>query len=533
MSSPVKPLNSDGRLDWDVVVIGSGHAGSCAAHAAVDAGVPGPRVLVLDKCPPEWVGGNGYFTAGAHRTTHGGLHDLLPLVSNVSPELVPKIDVPPYTSSQFSDDIFRMGEGRNAEGLVKTVVEGSRDAVQWLKDRVGVDFTLSFNRQAYVVDGVQRFWGGMALSTRDGGKGLIRAHRNALERANVQTWFESRAIELIQEDGRITGVVVEKDGKTVVVRAKAVVLAAGGFEASREEREKHLGKAWSEARVRGTPYNTGDGIRMAAAAGARLQGDFAGCHSTCWDASAAPDQGSRELSNQYTKSGYPLGIMVNANGERFVDEGVDFRNYTYAVYGRAILNEPRGYAFQIFDQKGVKWLREEEYGDGVIEKIWAEDIEQLADEMRPCGLIHRLRFQRTVREYNEAVHNEQEKHPERVWDPTVKDGISTGDGLSVRKSNWALSLEEGPFLAVKVSCGITFTFGGVAIDPATAAVLSEDGKSIEGLFATGEMVGGLFYGNYPGGSGLTAGAVFGRHAGREAARIVEKLSAAVELADNS
>jgi succinate dehydrogenase/fumarate reductase flavoprotein subunit len=219
--------------------------------------------------------------------------------------------------------------------------------------------------------------------------------------------------------------------------------------------------------------------------------------------------------------------MVNANGERFVDEGADFRNYTYAAYGRAILREPGGYAFQVFDAKGVKWLREEEYGDGIVNKIQEEDIEQLADAMKLRGLVHRLRFQRYVREYNEAAAAFRVAHSERAWDPAVKDGLGTGPVLVPPKSNWALPLDEGPFVAIKVACGITFTFGGVAIDAESAAVLAEaDGAPIEGLFATGEMVGGLWYGNYPGGSGLTAGAVFGRRAGCAAAMLAKKVLAA-------
>ncbi|KAI0056533.1 FAD/NAD(P)-binding domain-containing protein [Artomyces pyxidatus] len=500
---------------FDCIVVGSGHAGSCAALSAVEHGCS--RVLVIDKCPPEWAGGNGYFTAGAHRTVHNGLPDLLPLVENVPPDLS-KIEIEPYTADDFAGDIFRLGDGRNDAGLVKAVVDGSREAISWLASHVRVPFTLAFNRQAYEVDGKQKFWGGMALSARDGGKGLMRAHQEALKRAGVEVWFETRATELVREHGKVVGVIVERPGVRETLASRAVILAAGGYESSAELRERHLGVGWEQARVRGTPYNTGDAIIFAAAAGARLTGDWKGCHSTCWDANAPPDCGDRVLSNQFTKSGYPIGIMVNARGERFVDEGEDFRNYTYAKFGKEILRQPGAYAFQVWDVKAVSLLRAEEYGDNVVQKIWADSPEDLAVKLAANGLEEPTLFQETLRTFNAAVHVFRASHQDSKWDPAAKDGLST-QGLPLPKSNWALSIDTPPFLAVKVACGITFTFGGVAIDPTTAGVLEETSGVIPGLFCTVEMVGGLWYGNYPGGSGLTAGAVFGRIAGREAAAL--------------
>lgn len=252
-----------------------------------------------------------------------------------------------------------------------------------------------------------------------------------------------------------------------------------------------------------------------------MTGDWAGCHSTAWDANAPANAGERDLTNQFTKSGYPLGIMVNTKGTRFVDEGEDFRNFTYAKFGRAILQQPGGVAFQIWDSQTIGHLRQEEYGEGIVEKTLADSLEALADKLAGKGLENRGRFLETIREFNEAVRRHRDAHRDVHWDPAMKDGLSTqspATQLALPKSNWALTLDQPPFLAVKVACGITFTFGGVAIDADSAAVVSEStGKVIRGLFCTGEMVGCLFYGNYPGGSGLTAGAVFGRKAGRGAA----------------
>ncbi|KAI0923296.1 hypothetical protein AcV7_005847 [Taiwanofungus camphoratus] len=508
---------------FDCIVVGSGHAGSCAALSAVQSGCK--RVLIVEKGPKGWVGGNGYFTAGAHRTVHGGLQDLLPLVKNVSAELASTIDMDPYSPEEFTSDIMRLGDAKSDPEMVKAVVEDSRDAIGWLAEHVEVPFIFSFHRQAYSVNGRQKFWGGMVLSVEDGGKGLIAAHQRALERAGVEVWFDTPVVDLIIDDRTVTGVVVLCKGEKVYLSAAAVVLACGGFESSAELRTKYLGPDWQRAKVRGTPYNTGDGLRLGKSVGAKQVGDFEHCHSTCWDANAPADRGDRVLSNQFTKSGYPLGIMVNAHGSRFVDEGHDFRNYTYAKFGREILYQPGGYAFQLWDSQITDWLRKEEYGDDVVENVWADSIEELADKLVLKGLENKKRFIETVISYNAAVRASRLESPWKAWDPAVKDGLSTlssNVALEPPKSNWALPLEQPPFLAVKVTCGITFTFGGLAIEPNSASVISETtGRPIPGLFCTGELVGGLFYENYPGGSGLTAGAVFGRKAGREAAKFAK------------
>lgn len=216
--------------------------------------------------------------------------------------------------------------------------------------------------------------------------------------------------------------------------------------------------------------------------------------------------------------------MLNSLGERFVDEGEDFRNYTYAKFGKRILEQPGGYAFQVWDSKVTSWLREEEYGDGIVKKIWADSLDELVVKLEGEGLERKKAFLETLKVYNNAVRSFQAENADKMWDPAIKDSLSTQSShhsLPLPKSNWALTIDQGPFLAVKVACGITFTFGGLAIDPSTAAVLSESGEPIPGLFCTGELVGGLFYTNYPGGSGLTAGAVFGRKAGTNAAVLMQ------------
>jgi len=303
-----------------------------------------------------------------------------------------------------------------------------------------------------------------------------------------------------------------------------VILAAGGFEANPRMRSQSLGPSWDLAKVRGTPFNTGDCLEMAMReVRARQAGNWSGCHSTCWDANAPAHAGDREASNEFTKSGYPLGLMFNINGERFVDEGVDLRNYTYAKFGRAILNQPGQKAFQLWDQRTISWLRAEEYREERVRRIMADTIPEMADKLAECGLTDREAFIENMEAYNKAVYAFQKENPGRKWDPAVRDGCSTQSStmkLPLGKTNWALPLDKGPFMAVEVTCGITFTFGGLSTVPETAQVVSESGQEIPGLYCVGEMMGGLFYENYPGGSGLTSGAVFGRRAGTAAARSV-------------
>ncbi|KAK8192481.1 hypothetical protein M8818_007649 [Zalaria obscura] len=510
---------------YDVIVVGSGNAGFSAAVSAKENGAS--RVLLLEKAPIEWAGGNTTFTAGAYRTVFHGLQDVLPIVHNVTPDLADKIDMQPYTEDDFMADIKRVTNNRSHPELATELVRESNATTKWLAKN-GIKFILSFNRQAYQIGGRHKFWGGMVLSVEDGGKGLTQQHQANAARKGVEVRYDSPVIDLLTDTvGLVTGVTVRhKDGTTYNVLSRGgVILCAGGFEANSSMRAQYLGPGWDLAYVRGTPHNTGDLLKMAINLGARTAGNWSGCHSTCWDANAPVDAGDQVLTNQFTKSGYPLGLMFNTAGTRFVDEGVDMRNYTYAKFGREILKQPGSVAFQLWDADGTSWLRKEEYAPDVVERVSADTIEELAQLLAKKGLQRPEEFVKTVEEYNAAVKAHREENPDVEFDPSKKDGLSTISskaGLVLDKTNWALPIVKAPFLAVKVTCGVTFTFGGLKTDPKTSAVISEQtGRSIPGLFCAGEMVGGLFYDNYPGGSGLTSGAVFGRKAGRSAAQRAE------------
>jgi tricarballylate dehydrogenase len=485
---------------WDVVVVGGGNAAMCAALSAREAGA---RVLVLEKAPEAWRGGNGFFTAGGFRFGFKSFDELRTLIGDLSDQEAAQMEVDPYTEDDFYDDLMRVTEDCADPDMALLLVRESQNTVRWMKDR-GIRWIPMFGRQAYKVGGKFRFWGGLVLEAVGGGPGLIDMEYASAAKAGIDVRFETKATRLVTDDrGRVTGLLVRTPEGTETIAAGAVVLASGGFEANPEMRTRYLGPNWELARVRGTPYNTGDGIRMAIEVGALPWGHWSGCHSVQWDLNA-PWHGDRKVGDNFQKHSYPVGIIVNLRGERFVDEGADFRNYTYVKYGRAVIGQPRRTAFQIFDQKVVDILREE-YRIREVTRAEASTIEELARklEIDEPGLV------KTVNDFNAAVMKDV------PFNPAVKDGKGTR-GLAVPKSNWAQPLDTPPYVGYAVTTGITFTFGGLKIDDA-ARVIDCEQRAIPGLFAAGELVGGLFYHNYPGGSGLMAGSVFGRIAGRSAA----------------
>src|SRR4029079_16309500 len=216
---------------------------------------------------------------------------------------------------------------------------------------------------------------------------------------------------------------------------------------------------WDMAKVRGTRFNTGDGIRMALDIGAQPYGQWSGCHSCAWERNAG-DFGSVETRHNGFRHSYLYGIVVNAEGKRFVDEGADFRNYTYAKYGRGILQQPKQFAWQIFDAKVKAQLRDE-YRIRQVTKISGNTLEELVAKMDDTDQKAALE---TLKKYNAAVRQDI------PFNPNVKDGRCT-EHIPVNKSNWANTLDTPPFEAYAVTCGITFSFGGLKIDT-QARVLS-------------------------------------------------------------
>jgi tricarballylate dehydrogenase len=485
-----------------VIVVGAGNAALCAALSAREHGA---EVLVLERAPRRLRGGNTAFTAGAMRVAYDGVDDLRRLMPDLTEQEIDSTDFGSYPAEAFLDDMARVTEYRTDPELAATLVEQSLPTLLWMAGN-GVRFVPIYGRQAFKVGGRFTFWGGLTVEASGGGPGLVDALSRAAERAGVTLEYDARVTDLIRDDDGVRGVLVRQDGRTREEHADAVVLASGGFQASAEMRARYLGPGWDLAKVRGTMFNTGDGIAMALRAGASPVGNWSGCHAVGWERNA-PEFGDLSVGDGFQKHSYPWGVMVNADGRRFVDEGADFRNYTYAKYGRVILAQPGQFAWQVFDQKVTHLLRDE-YRIRQVTKVTAPTLEQLAQRMEgvdPEGFLAEMKA------YNAAVDTRT------PFNPNIKDGRGT-TGLDVDKTNWANTLDEGPFEAYAVTCGITFTFGGLRIDPATAQVMDTDMRPMRGLYAAGELVGGVFYFNYPGGTGLTNGSVFGRLAGASAAR---------------
>lgn len=486
----------------DVLVVGSGNAALCAAIAATEAGA---RVRVLERAPESARGGNSAYTGGAFRVVYNGLEDIKRLVPDLGEEEAARSDFGQYTAEQFFDELMALSNLRADPVLVETLVDQSLETLLWMREQ-GVRFIPIHGRQSFVVDGKHRFWGGLTVEVSGGGLGLVQALFARAERLGVQMSYDHKVTELLTHEGRVVGVAAQHQGRRVEIPAGAVVLAAGGFHANTEWRARYLGPDWDLAKVRGSRYNTGLAITAALNVGARAAGHWSGCHSVFYDANA-PQFGDLALLNQQ-KNYFSLGIVVNTRGERFVDEGRDFRNYTYSRMGAEILRQPGSRGWQLFDATTAALLPDE-YRVRHATRIEAPTLEALVQKLEG---VDRERLMQTLREFNAAVDRDV------PFNPAVRDGRRTR-GLAVDKTNWAMPLETGPFVAYEVSCGITCTYGGVAITP-DAQVVSEEGPPIPGLYAAGEMVGGLYYGKYPGGAGLTSGSVFGRRAGRHAAACV-------------
>ncbi len=485
--------------DWDVIVVGGGNAALCAALSAKETA---KRVLVLERAPESEAGGNSRFTAGLLRIVYNGAEDLGRLI-DLSKEEIERTDFGTYTAEQFLDDMARVTEFRCDPDLTEILVKQSFPAVLWMRSK-GVRFTAAWGRQAFKIEDRFKFWGGLTVEAIGGGPGLVESLTQAARKNGIDIWYTSRALALVADDDGVHGVVVKRNGKTLKVRSRSVVLAAGGFQANTEWRTRYLGPGWELAKVRGTRFNTGDAIRMALDIGAAPAGNWSGCHAVAWERNA-PEFGDLAVGDQFQKHSYPWGIYLNAEGRRFVDEGADFRNYTYAKYGRVILAQPGQFAWQVFDGK-VRHLLRDEYKIRQVTKRSAQTLEELVKQLDDVDARNALR---EIQTYNKAVRTDI------AFNPNVKDGRRT-EGLAIPKSNWANTLDTPPFEAYAVTCGITFTFGGLRINT-EAQVVNTDAEPIPGLYAAGELVGGIFWFNYPGGSGLTNGAVFGRIAGKSAA----------------
>lgn len=494
-----------GEHVFDVIVVGGGNAALCAAVSAAEQGA---RVLVLERAPRDARGGNSAFTEAAFRVVYEGDEDMKRLVPDLTQEDFDKNDFGAYSRDRYFDDLIEMSNFRADADLVSTLVDNSLDTALWMRTH-GVRWIPIHGRQSFLVDGKQRFWGGLTVQVSGGGAGLMETLFARAEKLGAKVRYDHKVTDLLWQDGRTAGVVSVHEGKRVEIPSRAVILAAGGFHANTEWRARYLGQNWDLAKPRGSRYNTGLVLTAALAQGARAAGHWSGCHSVFYDANA-PQFGDPALDNQQ-KNYFSWGIVVNTAGKRFINEGLNFRNYIYSQMGAEILKQPGARGWQIFDAEATPLLPQE-YRVRHATRYQGDTIEELVAKLDG---VDKQQLLQTIREFNAAVTRDV------PFNPAALDGRRT-NGLAIDKTNWAMPIEKGPFVAYEVGCGITCTYGGLAITP-QAEVVSEEGPVMPGLYATGEMVGGLYYGKYPGGAGLMAGSVFGRIAGQEAARSTKAL----------
>src|SRR6185295_16844915 len=311
----------------DVLVVGAGMAGLSAAITAREAGAS-----VIVKAPEAERGGNTRFSNGAIRAVYHGVEDIDQLVGGLSASERERAEFGSYSREQYYDDLARVTQYRSHPDMADMLVENSRETLFWLQ-QLGLRFLPLYEWQFKLPDGRVRFSGGSALEVYGAGEGASEALFHAAERSGARVFYQTKALSLIDEAGCITGVIARKDDADIAIRARRVVLACGGFEANVEWRTRYIGPSWDLAKVRGSRFNTGDGLRMALDRGAMPFGNWSGCHTASWDLNA-PDVNELEYGAVFKRDDYLEGIVVNADGERFFDEGADVRALTYAKLGR-------------------------------------------------------------------------------------------------------------------------------------------------------------------------------------------------------
>jgi tricarballylate dehydrogenase len=501
-------VNKIGKEDeYDVIVVGGGNT---ALLTALRVQEKGGKVLILEIAPKKFRGGNGYFTTGIYRIVYNGIEDVKELASNLSEE-VKNLDIPAYTADMFFTDWMVATEGLVEPELMELVIENSADAVRWMVKNQGIEMEFASGSTVRMGDKLH-YIGSTAVQSKGGGAGLSDSIYARIEESDaIELLYETAALKILVDDtGKVCGVTARQKGMIADIKAKSVVLACGGFEANPAWRARYLGNDWDLAKVRGSRYNMGDGLKMAFEIGAKPEGNWSGAHAIFIDAES-PQPAIREDGESTSKRLYIMGLVVNSEGKRFLDEGEDRVEMTYARYGKHVLKQPGRIAFQIFDQKGLEVGQRFPIQDLMGgSQVQAETLEELAEELA----IDPATFEATVDAYNADI------QPGGILPYYAFAGAEEdlqAPNISPPKSGNAFPIKQAPFYAFPVCCGITFTFGGLKVN-LRGQVMDTSEKPIPGLYAAGEIIGGLFYNNYVGATGLTAGAVFARIAGANAVK---------------
>ncbi|MBU2647483.1 FAD-dependent tricarballylate dehydrogenase TcuA [bacterium] len=490
--------------NYDVIIVGGGNTALLTAIRAQEVGAE--KILILEKAPKTERGGNGYFTTGLYRVVHSGTKELAELMPTMTEE-EREMEFAPYTADEFFSDYMIGNDGLGDESMMQMIVEESNAAIRWMIKN-GIEFETGSGSMMRV-GGKLVHVGRLAVQCKGAGAGLSDTLYKMIEKKGIELHYETAARKLLTDDtGRIMGVKIQGNKAVQEVKSKSVVLACGGFESSPSMRAQYLGKDWDLCLVRGGRHNTGDGLNMAMDVGAQPYGNWSGCHAIFIDAES-PQPARREDGEKTSKRIYIFGLVVNSRGERFVDEGEDDITMTYSRYGQHALKQAGRIAFQIFDSTGndiINAMPVDDYVGAPYTK--ADTITELADMLA----IDEETLVKTVEDYNNAIEpgGSLEYH-KFLGLPHDQQALS----ITPPKSGNAFALNKPPYYAYAVSCGITFTYGGLKVSK-RGEVLNQLDKPIPGLYAAGETVGGLFYTNYPGATGLTAGAIFAKIVGANA-----------------
>ena len=451
---------------WDILVIGAGNAGLCAAITAAEAGC---SVLVIEAAARDMRGGNTRHTRNL-RAMHEAPTDVL---------------TDAYSFEEYFDDLMRVTRGITNRELASLTLEKSAELTGWLGER-GVRFQPALSGTLNLGRTNAFFLGG--------GRALLNSLCRHAEGLGVEFLYETEVSEMRMEDGYCDAVGLA-DGRTL--RAKKVITTAGGFEANLEWLAEGWGDSAKNFLVRGTPYNTGTVLRSLLDHGAKPVGELDQCHAVAIDARAPKFDGG--IASRI--DGVPFGIVLNRDSARFYDEGEDFWPKRYAIWGRLVAGQPDQIAYALLDSVGVA-----RFMPSVFTPICDDSIEGLAEQLG----LDPARARAAVDEFNAAC-------PDGPIDQSVLDGKATS-GLTPEKTNWAAPIEKPPFYGFPLRPGITFTYMGVEVND-SAQILMQDGRPSANLFAAGEIMAGNVLGQgYLAGIGMTIGAVFGRIAGATAAR---------------
>lgn len=474
---------------YDVVVVGSGIGGLAAALSAREAGA---QVAVLERATKEESGGNTRYTEAYLRMKSD---------AEVSDDFEEALlgDFMGYPDPGLTSELVRDRSSWPVNltamhildpDVVGTFAESAGPTLAWLR---GHGIAFGPITTGFITTSTTR------LAPVGGGLALVETLTDAATTLGVDFHYRTTARDLVQDaHGAVIGVrAVRRENEPVEFRGR-VVLACGGFEGNAEMQARYLGTGSLMCRpiARGGYYNKGEGIEMALTAGAASAGNFNLFHAEPLDPRSAMPEPAIFV--------FPYGILVNSDGERFVDEAPGPVDATYEAVTRVINTQPRGISYVILDQQiedVPTWQRAVRTDRPAIT---GDSIEALADALEiPANVLAA-----TVAAYNGAC-------PTGDFDPLNTDGLATS-GLQPPKSNWARQINKPPFRAYPITAANVFTFGGLKIDPG-ARVVSRDGVSIRGLYAAGEIVGSYFT-RYTGSTSVLKGAVFGHIAGAAAAK---------------